>query len=353
MNQVRLPSTDEMYAALVNKDPAFEGVFIVGVKTTGICCRPICRARKPKLQNVEFFADVKEALSFGYRPCKVCNPLQPFGESPDWLQVLLKEVTESEQMKFRDCELRARGLDPVRVRRWFKKHHGMTFQAYTRALRINRAFGLIKHSNKVIDTAMDSGYESVSGFNEAFKKLTGKIPAESKRSQVITITRILTPLGPIFAGATDKGICLLEFTDRRMLETQIARLSKLLNAKFVPGKSPYFDWLEKELTTYFAGKLTQFNVPLDVPGTEFQRVVWQALQTIPHGETRSYQAQAEVIKKPAAVRAVAKANGDNRISIIIPCHRVIGKNGDLTGYGGGLWRKQRLLELEKGLWKAS
>lgn len=352
MNQVSLPSIDEMYAALVNKDPAFEGVFIVGVKTTGICCRPTCRARKPKPENVEFFADVKEALSFGYRPCKICNPLQPFGESPDWLQSLLKEVAESEQMKFRDSELRERGLDPVRVRRWFKKHHGMTFQAYTRALRINRAFGLIKHSNKVIDTAMDSGYESVSGFNDAFKKLTGKIPVESKNSQVITITRILTPLGPIFAGATDKGICLLEFTDRRMLETQISRLSKLLKAKFVPGKSFYFDLLEKELNAYFSGELTQFSVPLDVPGTDFQRRVWQALQTIPCGETRSYQAQAEAIKNPAAVRAVAKANGDNRISIIIPCHRVIGKNGDLTGYGGGLWRKQRLLELEKGQWKA-
>ena len=348
MNQVSLPDDKVMYQALVNKDASFEGVFVVGVKTTGIFCRPTCNARKPKEKNVEFFPGIKQAMSFGYRPCKVCHPLQPFGEEPEWLKDLLKEMSQDSSVKFKDQDLRDRGLDPVRVRRWFKKHHGMTFQAYARATRINRAFGLIKHEDKIIDTAFDSGYESLSGFNDAFKKLTGQTPSRSKASQVITVTRILTPLGPMFAGATEKGICLLEFTDRRMLETQIKRLSKLLKAQFVPGKHPLFDKLNKELKAYFAGELKVFELPLDIPGTEFQQFVWQALQTIPYGKTRSYQEQALAIHRPGAVRAVAKANGDNRISIIIPCHRVIGKNGNLTGYGGGLWRKQRLLELESG-----
>ncbi|TQV75632.1 methylated-DNA--[protein]-cysteine S-methyltransferase [Aliikangiella marina] len=342
-----------MYEALVNKDASYEGIFIVGVKTTGIFCRPTCNARKPKPENVEYFADIKQALSFGYRPCKVCHPTRPYGESPDWLKGLLEELSQSGQQKFKDQDLRQRGLDPVRVRRWFKKHHGMTFQAYSRALRINRAFGLIKHDDKVIDTALDSGYESLSGFNHAFRKLTGAAPSASKRSNVVTVTRILTPLGPMFAGATEQGICLLEFTDRRMLETQITRLSKLLRARFVPGQHPLFVKLSLQLKEYFAGKRTKFSVPLDIPGTDFQQRVWQALMEIPCGETRSYQQQALTIGNPDAVRAVAKANGDNRISIIIPCHRVIGKNGKLTGYGGGLWRKQRLLDIESGRLKTS
>ena len=355
MSQVSLPDHDVMYQALVSKDVSYEGVFIVGVKTTGIFCRPTCSARKPKTENVEFFSDVKQALSFGYRACRVCKPLQVFGENPDWLKCLLTEVSTNPDVKLKDQDLRERGLEPTRVRRWFKKHHGMTFQAYTRAVRINRAFGLIQYENKqadnkktIIGTAMESGYESLSGFNEAFKKHIGHSPSQTKHIQLITITRILTPLGTMFAGTTDIGICLLEFTNRRMLETQIKRLSKLMNAKFVPGQHFLFKQLNDELKAYFKGHLTRFKVPLDLPGTDFQKQVWQALQAIPLGQTRSYQQQAESINNPAAVRAVAKANGDNRISIVVPCHRVIGKNGQLTGYGGGLWRKQRLLDLENG-----
>ncbi|MCW9017369.1 MAG: helix-turn-helix domain-containing protein, partial [Kangiellaceae bacterium] len=272
----RLPTQREMYQALVNKDSSFEGIFIVGVKTTGIFCRPTCNARKPKPENVEYFANTKQALSLGYRPCKVCSPMKPYGEEPDWLKGLLKSVQQSSDKKFRDQDLRELGLDPVRVRRWFKKHHGMTFQAYARALRINHAFGLIQHKQKVIDVALESGFESLSGFNEAFKKLTGGVPT-SKQTNVIAVTRILTPLGPMFAAATQKGICLLEFTDRRMLESQIARLSKLLNARFAPGKHKFFEQLESELTAYFNGKLQHFNVPLDIPGTEFQTQVWREL----------------------------------------------------------------------------
>lgn len=353
MNELNLPEQNIMYHALVNRDPAFEGVFVAGIKTTGIFCRSTCRARKPKPENVEYFSNGKQALSFGYRPCKVCFPMQPAGENPAWLKPLLKEVADNPGIKLRDQDLRERSLDPVRVRRWFKKHHGMTFQAYTRAMRINRAFGLIKYVGEkadmgIVDTALDSGYESLSGFNEAFKKVTGQSPGKAGVSQMITITRMLTPLGPMFAGATDNGICLLEFTDRRMLETQLSRLSKLCRANFVPGQHPLFRLLDEQLSAYFAGKLQQFDIPLDIPGTDFQRQVWQELMTIDYGKTRSYQQQAEAIGNPKAVRAVAKSNGDNRISIIIPCHRVIGKSGQLTGYGGGLWRKQRLLELEQG-----
>ena len=151
----------------------------------------------------------------------------------------------------------------------------------------------------------------------------------------------------MLAGATDEGICLLEFTDRRMMETQIKRLKKLLSCELVPGKSEHFELLSQQLNEYFEGKRKDFSVPLVVPGTDFQKNVWQELQTIPYGETRSYEAQAIAIKNPKAIRAVARANGDNRIAIIIPCHRVIGKDGSMTGYGGKIWRKEFLLRLEK------
>lgn len=345
----KLPKRHEMYQALVKKDTAYEGIFLAAIKTTGIFCRSSCTARKPKEQNVEYYSTCVEALSFGYRPCKVCRPLEPLGTTPDWIKALLKEISTTDNIRFKDYELRERGIEPARLRRWFKKNHGMTFQAYLRALRLNQAIGQIKHERTVTEIAFDSGYESLSGFGDAFKKLIGVSPKSSKSQPLVSITRILTPLGPMVAGATDKGICLLEFFDRRMLETQLKRLTKLLNANFVPGKHALFSILNQQLSEYFSGSLKSFDLPLDLPGTEFQKHVWQALKQIPYGTTRSYQEQAERINNPKAVRAVAKANGDNRIAIIIPCHRVIGKNGSLTGYGGGLWRKQRLLEIEQSV----
>lgn len=341
-----LPNRDVMYTATVNRDSTFEGIFFLAVKTTGIFCRPTCTAKKPKQENVEYFASPREALNHGYRPCKICRPMEPFGKTPEWIEGVLKEAVNAPDSGFRDQDLRERGVDPARIRRWFKRHHGITFQAYLRSLRINRAFGQIKHGDRVIHSAFDNGYGSLSGFNESFKKITGFTPSSSEKCRIIHLTRLLTPLGPMFAGASEKGICLLEFTDRRMLETQVMRLCRLLKARFVPGESPFFSELDRELRQYFEGERKNFTVPLDLPGTGFQRQVWGVLQQIPYGKTRTYTQQAAAIGNPRAVRAVAKANGDNRVSIIIPCHRVIAANGELAGYGGGLWRKQYLLNLE-------
>ena len=342
-----LPDKETMYQALLEKDSRFEGIFFAAIKTTGIFCRPGCHARKPKFENVEFFATAKEALGFGYRPCKLCKPMERYGEVPDWLKQLLQEVHQNPGIKLQDYELRERGIDPARIRRWFKKHHGITFQAYLRALRINQAFGTIRHGEHVTASAFNSGYESLSGFNKSYTEATGFAPGKSKTRQVIHITRILSPLGPLLAGSTDEGICLLEFTDRRMLETQIKRLKKRLNSELLPGKSKFFEPLSQQLQEYFEGKRKDFSIPLVTPGTDFQKAVWQELQTIPYGKTRSYEEQAQAINNPKAIRAVARANGDNRIAILIPCHRVIGKDGSMTGYGGKIWRKEYLLELER------
>ena len=258
----------------------------------------------------------------------------------------MKEIEGNQGIKLKDYDLRNRNLEPARVRRWFKKHHNMTFQAYLRSLRINRAFGQIKHNEKIISPAYENSFDSLSGFNSAFKKVAGFNPSESCDKKIINITRLLTPIGPMFVAATDKGVCLLEFTDRRMLETEIKQLKKFFNAEFVPGENKYFKTLNKQLSEYFAGTRKSFDIPLITPGTDFQKKVWNALQKIPYGETRSYQEQAVNINKPKAVRAVASANGCNKIAIIIPCHRVIAKDGTLAGYGGGIWRKQYLLDLE-------
>ncbi len=318
-----LPDDDVLYEAFVNRDSSYEGIFFTGVKTTGVFCRPTCTARKARRENVEFFASARDALLNGYRPCKLCSPLAYRGYVPDWLAPLLEEINENPTIRLKDNDLRERGLDPRRVSSWFKKQHGMTFQAYLRALRIGQAFGRIRVGEEITGTA-------------------------SPHKQVILTTRILTPLGPMLAGATAQGICLLEFVDRRMLETQVERLNKLMQAEFVPGFNPHLDKLHTQLGEYFQGKRQVFDLSLVLPGSAFQCQVWEGLQTIPYGTTRSYKEQATLIGHPDAVRAVAKANGDNRIAILIPCHRVIGSDGSLTGYGGGLWRKQYLLDLEAG-----
>ncbi|MEP2026951.1 methylated-DNA--[protein]-cysteine S-methyltransferase [Reichenbachiella sp.] len=341
-----LPDIDTMYDALLRKDSSFEGVFFAAIKTTGIFCRPTCHARKPKAENVEYFGNSKDALDHGYRPCKVCHPMEMKGVVPIWLKPLLADIESSPNMRINDQNLRERGLDPSRVRRWFKKNHGITFQAYLRSIRINNAFGQIRQGDQVIQSAYSNGFESLSGFLDSFKSSTGFSPKESKYKNVISVTRIPTPLGPMIAGATEKGICLLEFTDRRMIETQVERLRKYLKAELIPGQSPLFQTLTHELKQYFEGGLKKFTVPLETPGTEFQQKVWKVLQDIPYGKTRSYKEQAIAINNLKAIRAVATANGDNRIAIIIPCHRVIGSDGSMTGYGGGVWRKQKLLELE-------
>lgn len=177
------------------------------------------------------------------------------------------------------------------------------------------------------------------------KNEIGTSPLKDK--QTIHLAHIETPLGVMVACATHEGICLLEYSDdKKKLETELKQLTIALQGKIEEGDNPLFSPLKEQLNLYFEGKLTQFDLPLQMIGTTFQKQVWEILCQIPYGKTCSYAAQARLLGRPSAVRAVANANGMNKISIIIPCHRVIGSNGSLTGYGGGLWRKEKLLALE-------
>lgn len=339
---------DEMYQAICRRDSGFVGIFITAVKTTGIFCLPTCTARKPKPQNVEFFDAPREAIAGGYRPCKVCRPMEPPDRTPDDVQQLIEELHAEPALRLRADDLRERGIEPSAVRRWFKKHHNMTFNAYQRMLRLNRAYGELSGGEPVAATAFRSGYESLSGFADGFQTAFGTPPSQSAARSVIHLARVATPLGPMFLGATERGVCLCEFTDRRMLETELADLQKRLNAVILPADgNAHLQQLETELQEYFAGTRKTFEVPLDTPTTPFRQRVWNELRTIPYAETRSYAEQARRIGRPTAVRAVASANGHNRVSIVIPCHRVIGADGSLTGYGGGLARKQWLLNHER------
>jgi len=339
---------NQMYQALLKRDESFEGLFFVAVKTTGIFCRPTCRARMPKKENVEYFQSAKEALLRGYRPCKVCTPMSPKGKAPEWVGKVLNEVSQGNSHRLSDREIRNVGVDPNRLRRWFKQNYGMTFQAYLRSLRLGTAFGHLANGKKVISTAYDNGYYSLSGFTHSFKKTIGIAPSESNSKSIIHVYQILTPLGPMMAASVKQGICLLEFIERKMLESELKDLSKRLDAPLVTSPGPHLKDLKIQLEQYFNGDRKKFDLPLFTPGSDFQKQVWKGLQNIPYGTTRSYKEQAKALGRPKAVRAVANANGANRIAIIIPCHRVIGTDGKLIGYGGGLWRKKRLLALENG-----
>lgn len=223
----------------------------------------------------------------------------------------------------------------------------MTFHAYQRQLRLGLALGKLEDGAQVSRIAFASGYESLSGFHDAVQKLTGSSPSQSRNIRRVHLTRTSTPLGAMLIGATDDALCLLEFTDRRMLETQLKRIRRRLDCTFIPGPNQVSEQLEAELKQYFSGTLREFRTPLLLSGTDFQKRVWGALQRIPYAETRSYAEQARMIDSRKAVRAVGRANGANRIAIVIPCHRVVGADGKLTGYGGGLWRKRYLLEHER------
>ncbi|MBJ7536278.1 bifunctional transcriptional activator/DNA repair enzyme AdaA [Marinomonas transparens] len=338
---------DDYYQALLKRKPSYVGIFFVGVKTTSIFCIATCRARKPKRENVAFYTHFKDAMDAGFRPCKICRPTENANEAPHEVQMAMDLVRDCTKAKITDQQLVEAGIRPIFLRRWFNQHYGMTFQTFQRMYRINYAFKELKSGKTATNTALDSGYDSLSGFGYTFKKLLGHSPSLNMENSVILIDRLTTPIGPMFVCATEKGICLLEFVDRRMLESEFEDLQKRLKATIITGENQHTKQLKQELEAYFSGARKNFTVPLQTPGTDFQNQVWQALGTIPYGETASYQEQAIRLNNPKAVRAVARANGMNRIAIIIPCHRVIGKDGSLTGYAGGLERKRWLLDHEK------
>jgi AraC family transcriptional regulator, regulatory protein of adaptative response / methylated-DNA-[protein]-cysteine methyltransferase len=342
-----LPPLEEMEQAFERRDADYDGIFFVGITSTGVFCRPSCPAKRALPAHRRFFGTAREALFSGFRPCKRCRPMETAGRPPEWVRSLIEQAEADPSRRISDGDLRESGVDPVRVRRYFKANFGMTFQAFCRGLRLGRALEGIRKGESLDGAALDHGYESLSGFRDAFQRAFGVPPGRSADGDCVLLSWIDSPLGPLVAGSTQEGVCLLEFTDRRRLEAQFQTIQKRFKRAVVPGANVHLKDLRRQLSEYFSGNRRAFDLPLLYPGTPFQQQVWDELLKIPYGETRSYQDLALAVGSPGACRAVGTANGMNRIAIVIPCHRVVNKNGDLGGYGGGLWRKQKLLDLER------
>ncbi len=343
-----LPDDETLYAALVARDARYDGQAWVGVSSTGIFCRLTCPARKPKIENCTFYDSVACCLEAGFRPCKRCHPLAPMAEADPAIGALLAALDARPDYRWREADVERMGYDLSTVRRSFRRQFGMTFLEMARQRRLRDGFETLSDGGKVIEAQIDAGFESASAFRRAVARLLGHPPGDLNGDALLLADWIETPLGAMLAVSDARHLHLLEFMDRKALPTEVRRLWKQAKNGIGIGTLPPTEQVREELGAFFAGECATFSTPLAYHGSEFTQSVWRALRDIPAGETRSYARIAAEIGRPTAVRAVARANGANQIALVIPCHRVIGSDGSLTGYGGGLWRKQKLIEVERG-----
>lgn len=342
-----LPSRRTLLRAVASRDITWDGLFIVAVSTTGIACRPTCPSRPARPEHLEFFPNLADATRAGYRACLRCRPDQA-DLSPAWWNRAVALAERSANARVADSDLVAAGIDPVRLRRYTRRVHGMTFHAWLRTRRVAHAQRRLKQGESLDRVIIESAWESHSGFRDAFARIAGRTPGRAREAEPIAVTTWNSPVGALVLAAVDAGVCLLEFGDERRVERQAATLHRWFGGPVVRESHRHLDALRQQLEEYFDRSRREFTVPLAVRGTAFELATWTALRTIPYGSTVSYTDIARQIGNPGAVRAVGSANGRNRIAIVIPCHRVVNHDGQLGGYGGGLWRKKRLLELESG-----
>ncbi|MEO9897480.1 MAG: trifunctional transcriptional activator/DNA repair protein Ada/methylated-DNA--[protein]-cysteine S-methyltransferase [Paracoccaceae bacterium] len=342
-----LPNHEALYKALLARDERYDGVAFVGVSTTGVFCRLTCPARKPKSENCTFFASVANCIDAGFRPCKRCHPVQPAAQSDPAVSELLSALEKRPDYRWTEADIARMGYDPSAIRKNFKRQFGMTFLQMARQRRLQQSFTVLADNSKVIDAQLSAGFESPSAFRQAFGKLIGRSPSSLKGDTLLKVDWITTPLGDMVAVCSPSHLHILEFVDRKALPTELETLQRVTKCDLSIGNSAPAEQVRAELGAFFAGTNPSFETPLTFNGTPFSKSVWTELQRIPAGTTRTYTEIATNIGRPDATRAVARANGANQIAIIVPCHRVIAADGSLTGYGGGLWRKQKLIEIEQ------
>lgn len=343
----QLPNHDTLYAALLARDATYDGQAFVGVSSTGVFCRLTCPARKPKLENCTFYPSVMECVEAGYRACKRCHPVEPIAQSDPAIRTLLTALDDRPDHRWREGDIARMGLDLSTVRRAFKRHFGMTFLDMARQRRMRDGFETIARGGTVIEAQMDAQFSSASAFRTAFAKLLGRAPGHIAKDAILFADWVTTPLGDMISVSSTTELHLLEFIDRKALKTELGKLNTLAKGCLGIGKTDPGAQIRAELTAFFDGTCATFTTPLAYHGSPFTSAVWDELRRIPPGSTRSYTQIAQTIGRPIATRAVARANGANQIALVIPCHRVIGADGSLTGYGGGLWRKQKLLDIER------
>ncbi len=316
------PTPEALYAALLARDPAYDGHAYVGVTTTNIFCRLTCPARKPKFENTRFFATIAACLEAGFRPCQRCRPLAQACEREPLVAMLLDRLDQDDGRIWSENDLAALNLDPSTVRRAFKRHLGMTFLDLARLRQAGRGVSQLAGGANVIDAQLDAGYDSASGFRDAITRLIGDTPASLKNRALLKADWIETPIGAMLAVADEKVLHLLEFFDRKALPTELKNLRQAARAAISFGRCAPIDQIRAELQAYFAGSSAAFSTPIIRHGAAFTQKVWDALLAIPPGETRAYSRIAAEIGHETSCRAVARTNGANQIAIVIPCHRV-------------------------------
>src|SRR3954469_25546792 len=330
------------WAAFMRRDRSWDGRVIGAVHTTGIYCKPSCPARRPKRENVTFYASAEEARTAGFRPCLRCKP-DEIGRDREAVADAVKLIEQAEDAPTLADLAEAVGYAPHHFQRIFKRDLGVSPAEYARALRNRRSEAALKANGRVTDAVYDAGYSGPSSFYSDAKERLGMTPSawrDGGRGETVRWTHFDSPLGQMLIAATAKGICRLTFDDNE--ESLRRRFPK---AAIIEDRGGLRDLIEGALAA-IDSPLAAHELPIDVAGTAFQEAVWRELRKIPPGETRSYAQIAAAIGQPGAVRAVGTANGDNHVAVLIPCHRVIRSDGSLGGYAGGLDRKRKLLASE-------
>lgn len=328
----------ERWNAVLASDKRYDGIFFYGVKSTGIFCRPSCASKPPRRENIVFFNNREDAERAGFRPCKRCRPdlntYNPAVILADEAKAII-DCTFAERAALKE-KLDALGITRRHLSELFEKQFDMSPEQYIAQIRFQRAKELLNAGYRVIDVAFEVGMESSASFATFFKKQAGISPTEYILQKEAERPRCFceTPVGVLRIEENKFGITSIQFTDEKA------------ESALPSGTGIYLKDATSQLSEYFTKKRNTFDIPLSITGSEFQKKVWSALRTIPYGETRSYQQVAEAVGNRDAARAVGMANNRNPIAIVIPCHRVVGKNGTLVGYAGGIERKQFLLELE-------
>lgn len=337
---------EELYWRAVRaNDARFDGAFFFGVKTTGIYCRPSCRARTPKRENVAFFATCGDAEKFGLRACLRCRPKSDETIDPQTRKILrVCELLDSEDLYSLDDLAEKVGLSPYHLQRSFKEIIGVSPKKYSEAKRMERFKSELRENGDVTAAMYDAGFGSSSRLYEKASESMGMTPAAYKKGgQGVTINYSITDceLGRILVASTIKGLCNVAFAnDDASLEQNLRQ--GFPNAEVVKDTKVLKGFVD-EILKHLAGEKKRLDLPLDIQATAFQMKVWELLRKIPYGETVTYSRIAEKLGDKNKVRAVAQACANNRVAVVIPCHRVVGKDGKMTGYRWGVERKERLL----------
>lgn len=341
---------------VLERDAEADGKFFYAVRSTGIVCRPTCPSRRPAKTNVQFFSTLAEALKAGFRPCRRCHP-ERTTPAPDPQAAAVaraaRYIKEHAGERVTTHELAdIAGINRLALHRAFRRIFGVSPAQYIRQQRLKTFTNTIKESTmRVTDAIYDAGFGSSSRLYENSGARLGMTPREMKNGAfgiTIRYTIAESPLGRMLVAATEKGICTIAFGEDNS-EVLEALHQNFPQAELI-AETPKTGWLAEAvrfITSQMSEHPAAATFPLDVRATAFQQRVWQALQEIPRGETRNYSQLAAEIGSPSSTRAVASACALNPVAVIIPCHRVIGKDGSLTGYRWGTDRKRRLLEAEK------